>query len=114
MSDAYDAFDEWCKKYKPVGNHLVDNASFGGWLEGEEQGIMFETYGDEEVFVRQTAVADPKRVWTYVDSEDGGTCVINGMHWVNRIGYFITELPADEEFITVVVSADDPDETEPF
>ena len=38
MNDG-DAFEEWCKKYKPIGNHFDDNASFGGWLEGEEQGI---------------------------------------------------------------------------
>jgi hypothetical protein len=116
MNDG-DAFEEWCKKYKPIGNHLDENASFGGWyetaLDGDERGIMFETFGVEETFVRETAIADPNRVWTYVDSEDG-TCVINGMHWVNRIGYFITELPADDDVITVVVSSNNPDNTEPF
>lgn len=88
------SFDEWCNAFKPIGNHLGDNASFGGWLEGEEQGIMFETYGDELVHVLKTAQDAPKTVWTYVDSESG-TSIIEGLHYVNRIGYFITQIPAE-------------------
>jgi len=35
-------------------------------------------------------------VWTYVDG-DSGTYVVKGMQFVNRIGYFITRLPANHE-----------------
>jgi hypothetical protein len=46
-------------------------------------------------------------VWTYVDGDDG-TYVTNGYHLVNRIGYFITEVPYDdkggtEPFLDVLV-----------
>lgn len=75
-------FDEWVDTYKPINNHIDTNASFDG--------LMFETYGDEVEFVKS---ANPDCIWTYGDGDDGGSYVWNGWHFVNRIGYFITEVP---------------------
>lgn len=75
-------FDEWCDTYKPINNHIDTNASFDG--------AMFETYGDEVAFVK---TQDPACIWTYGDGDDGGSYVWNGWSFVNRIGYFITEVP---------------------
>jgi hypothetical protein len=50
---------------------------------------MYETYGEEGDWV---ARFDPHYVWTYLDVE-GGTVTVEGYHFVNRIGYFITEKP---------------------
>jgi hypothetical protein len=75
-------FDEWCETYKPIKNHIDTNASFDG--------EMFETYGDEVAFVKAT---DEDRIWMYGDGDDGGSYIWNGWHFVNRIGYFITEVP---------------------
>jgi hypothetical protein len=75
-------FDEWCDVYKPIQNHIDTNASFDG--------AMFETYGDEVAFVKEQ---DGSYIWTYGDGDDGGSYVWNGWHFVNRIGYFITEVP---------------------
>jgi len=75
-------FDEWFDTYKPIPNNIDTNASFDGH--------MFETYGDEVEFVKK---ADPAYIWTYGDGDDGGSYVWNGWHFVNRIGYFITEVP---------------------
>lgn len=75
-------FDEWVETYKPISNHIDTNASFDG--------LMFETYGDEVEFVKS---ANPDCIWTYGDGDDGGSYVWNGWHFVNRIGYFITEVP---------------------
>jgi hypothetical protein len=75
-------FDTWCATYKPIKNHIDTNASFDG--------EMFETYGDEVDFVKQQ---DPAYIWMYGDGDDGGSYIWNGWHFVNRIGYFITEVP---------------------
>jgi hypothetical protein len=75
-------FDEWCDTYKPITNHIDTNASFDG--------AMFETYGDEVIFVN---AQDPAYIWTYGDGDDGGSYIWNGWSFVNRIGYFITEVP---------------------
>lgn len=75
-------FDEWVDTYKPINNHIDTNASFDG--------AMFETYGDEVEFVK---AQDENRIWMYGDGDDGGSYIWNGWHFVNRIGYFITEVP---------------------
>jgi len=74
--------DEWAATYKPIKNHIDTNASFDG--------EMFETYGDEVEFVK---AQDEDRIWMYGDGDDGGSYIWNGWHFVNRIGYFITEVP---------------------
>jgi hypothetical protein len=75
-------FDEWCDVYKPIQNHIDTNASFDG--------AMFETYGDEVAFVKEQ---DGSYIWTYGDGDDGNSYIWNGWSFVNRIGYFITEVP---------------------
>ena len=74
--------DEWFNTYKPIKNPYDDNASFDGH--------MFETYGDEVDFVKST---DPACIWMYGDGDDGGSYIWSGWGFVNRIGYFITEVP---------------------
>jgi hypothetical protein len=80
---------EWEDEFKPIPNHLDNNASF---QDENGIGIMFETYGEELDFVKSR---NPLNIWTLMDCdehEDG--CVISqGFHFVNRIGYFITEKP---------------------
>lgn len=88
--------DEWDEKYKPIKNQFDDNASWGG--------IMFETYGEEYDFVIMVNEEAPDRVWTIVNDGDQ-SWVTSGWHYVNRLGYVITELPADANFI----DAFDPD-----
>ncbi len=75
-------FDEWCDTYKPIPNNYDENASFDG--------AMFETYGAEVEFVKK---ADPAHIWMYGDGDDGGTYIWSGWGFVNRLGYFITEVP---------------------
>lgn len=53
---------------------------------------MYETYGQELEHVQRF---DPHYVWTYLDVE-GGAGTYNGFHYVNRIGYFITEIPWED------------------
>lgn len=87
-------FDEWFDTYKPIPNHIDEHASFDGH--------MFETYGAEVEFVKK---ANPAHIWTYGDGDDSGSYIWNGWHFVNRLGYFITELPCPPDTtIQILVS----------
>ena len=79
--------EEWFDKFKPIPNHIDDNASF---QTEDGVGYMFETYDDELAFVKSQ---DPNRVWTYCDGDNSGTYIFQGMRIVNRIGYFVTTVP---------------------
>jgi len=53
---------------------------------------MFETYGEELEFVQKQ---DPKHIWT--ESQiDYGFVTSEGYHFVNRMGYYITEVPWED------------------
>lgn len=69
-------FDEWYDTFTP---------------HEDEEGVLrnYETYGDDWETVRNT---DCHHVWTLVDG-DGGTYIVQGRAFVNRIHYFITETP---------------------
>ena len=69
--------DEWCDFYKPIQNHIDENASWSG--------TMFETYGEEVDFVEATP---DKFVWTLVEV-DGTGIVLYGYLYVKRFGYFV-------------------------
>jgi hypothetical protein len=87
-------YEEFIETYKPITNHIDTNASFDG--------MMFETYGEEVEFVK---AQDENRIWMYGDGDDGGSYLWSGWGFVNRIGYFITEVPfPDNTTIQVRVS----------
>ena len=95
---------EWEEAYKPIYNHIDSNASF---QDESGQGIMFETYGDEVAFVKSQS---PANIWTYGSGDDGGTYIWNGWSFVNRLGYFITEVPCPEN-TTIEIMVGEPDLT---
>ena len=95
------SFDEWEATFKPINNYMDSNASF---QDDNGLGIMFETYDIELEYVKSR---DPLTVWTYMDSEDGGTVIVSGYHVVNRIGYFITSVVREpHESYVIHVSED--------
>ena len=77
--------EEWFNTYKPIKNTLVTDSSFDGH--------MFETYGDEVEFVKTQS---PDKIWMLGDGDDGGMYIWSGWGFVNRIGYFVTEVPFPE------------------
>lgn len=93
-------FDEWLETYKPIANHLDSNASF---QDESGQGIMFETYGDEVDFVKSM---NPNKIWMYGSGDGGGTYIWSGWGFVNRLGYFITEVPFPENTMIQVLVAE--------
>ena len=97
------SFDEWLTTYKPILNHLDENASF----QSDDGGIMFETYGDEVAFVKSQP---PANIWTYGDGDDGGGYIWSGWSFVNRLGYFITEVPCPDNTIIQIQVDESPEE----
>lgn len=76
---------EFVEQFKPITNTISDSyVKYGNF------NYMFETYGKEDEFVR--TFIEQNRVWTYTDIGNG-TVVSEGYHWVNRLGYYITEVP---------------------
>lgn len=68
-----------------------DMCSFGG--------CMYETFGEELDYVK----AQPnKRIWTIIDEEDE-LFFIAGYHFVNRLGYLITDEEWSDEHETYLV-----------
>ena len=80
--------DEFDARFPLVRNHLNPNASWS-YGAGDGEGCLFETYGEEFAFVKQQ---DLDCVWTLVDGDDGDMYVISGLHFVNRVGYFISQV----------------------
>lgn len=86
----YGQFEE---TYKPRKNPFVQDSSYDG--------CMFETYGVELAHVREQ---DNKNIWTIINCENEESWIIPGFHFVDRFGYFITEiswLPEDELILQV-------------
>lgn len=85
-------FDEWTEEYKPIKNPLKPEGSFNG--------TMFETYGADWA---EVISADPDCVWTYKEESGNGSFIVSGIGFVNRVGYFITEKPRNEDNDLIVV-----------
>lgn len=97
-------FEDWLEIYKPITNHIDTNASF---QNEEGEGIMFETYGEEVEFVKQQ---DPNKIWLYGSGDDGGLYIWSGWGFVNRLGYFVTEVPCPDG-LTIQIQVAEPDLT---
>jgi hypothetical protein len=58
---------------------------------GVWDGNGIETFGDDWELVNRL---DKNHVWTLVDdSEGGGQTIMEGIHYVNRLCYLVTEIP---------------------
>ena len=77
--------DEFEIRFQPIKNCFDKSAAY--------EGAWFETFGEEESFVRN---ANPKTVWTIVEGDES-TWLIAGFHFVNRLGYLITQTPWTSE-----------------
>ena len=75
-------FEEADEQFKFIPNNYDEYSSLDG--------LMFETYGDEVEFVKSQP---ENRIWMYGDGDSGNSFIWNGWGFVNRIGYFITEVP---------------------
>lgn len=95
-----DQLADWDYKYKPMKNHITKNDD-----------DKFETYGEELEFVRSILKTEPNRVWTLIEG-DQGLWITNGYHFVNRLNYFITEVPHEGADVEVPYYIFDEEEEE--
>lgn len=95
-----DPYETWLETYKPIKNDVVDG---GG--DAPFEGTMFEVYGREFARVRS---APNEHVWTLVTGDNNEDVVCAGRHFVNRMGYFITERPWETGVESFVVNEGDP------
>jgi hypothetical protein len=86
-------FEEWLDTYKPILNKHGDLRAF-------------ETYGEDLDIVTNT---NSDKVWTWVDGGDYSGYSA-GMHFVNRMCYFICEVPFVDDNLYVDIY--EPDECE--
>jgi len=78
-------YDEWVEKYKPQDNPNTTEGSYGNTL--------FD--------IDSPPPRTSNRVWTLVSGENENMWIIPGFHYVNREGYFLTEIPWESEDIEV-------------
>jgi hypothetical protein len=77
--------EEWFETYKPIKHRDGLDQGFNGTL--------IETYGRDLEWIKST----PDRyIWTWTDGGDYSV-ISNGVHYVNRMGYFICEVPYEIE-----------------
>lgn len=55
-------------------------------------------------------LAPERKVWTLVDDGEGSTVIASGLHYVNRLGYILTEHPYGEDDLITVYDEDDFDD----
>lgn len=80
------SYDIWISRWKPYTND---------WDEVR----MFETFGDDIAFIEKQ---DPNRVWTLIE-EDENMCIVSGIRFVNRLGYYVTERARNPLDLIVVI-----------
>lgn len=95
--------EEFDERYSPMPNPLNPNASWSY----DNRGCLFETFGEEFAFVRRF---DPHRVWTLIDGDDGDLYLVSGLHFVNRIGYLLTQEAVPPDTLVEVHLPSDADE----
>lgn len=86
-------FEQWVSTYKPRTNTHVNDAPHNGYV--------FEASGEELVTVTKANVT---HVWTLIEDDDA-TFIVTGMHYVNRLGYFITDKPWEHDNISVLLES---------
>ncbi len=75
--------EAWWETYQPVKNALTNAVSLEGYI-----------FGTTPAELQKVRDANPQCVWTLLKYEDGQV-ITNGSRFVNRVGYFITEVPFD-------------------
>jgi hypothetical protein len=93
--------DDFFARHQPVKNHLDANAAFDG--------TMFETFGAELDYVLGIDRANPRRIATLIDGEEG-MAIASGYHLVNRLGYFVLAEPFAEDFEVMLDDDGDDDD----
>lgn len=85
--------DEWVETYGPKPAPSGD----GGFDYGEGSTLLDWTRPADLKILEET---DENRIWTVVDGDDG-PAIVAGRHFVNRMGYIVTENPRADDDIEI-------------
>jgi hypothetical protein len=82
---------KWTELYKPIPNHFEKTAAIDGCL--------FLPTGKQWEFVRQH---DDNNIWSLIvtdleNCDDTLWEIMTGVHYVNRQGYLVTEVPYPDD-----------------
>ena len=90
-------WSEWEAKYKLVPNHFMQAK-----YPDHQPEYQFETYDEELEYINSL---DPHYVWTWVQ---GDMCdlIIAGKAYVNRLAYYVTEVPWEDGNEQILVSVE--------
>jgi len=80
------SMDNFFEIYKPIKNEVTKGSGYDG--------CMFDTHGKDLEKVKQHKQGN---IWTVINGEGIHLQIIAGFHFVNRLGYFITEKPWENE-----------------
>jgi len=83
----------WFEKFKPIENTFEH-----AFWEYNGKNYAFETLGTGMTEVLKVARTNPNLVWTLIECDDG-MYISPGYHFVNRMGYFICQVPFTDEDI---------------
>lgn len=88
------SWNEWEEQYKPINNPNNMDDSF--W------GKMFDTHGIDIEYLKKYYTSK-YNLWTLVDNNSNSIYldIVPGVHWFNRMGYFVTEVPWVSEELVV-------------
>lgn len=82
------AYNYWVRKFKPI-------------MDSDECPIQYDHCVPQEWLLIQQAQAE-NRLWTVV-AEGNTWDIVSGMAFVNRVNYFITEVPHNVNKFDIVV-----------
>lgn len=85
-------FDTWVSTYKPVLGRRGGKQTLATVYVNERKGHIGFTFMGDMRRSMQRRKANPRQVWTIVEGDsDGAWWLIPGIHFVNVIGYALTE-----------------------
>ena len=97
-----DPFVAWWEKYRPTGTPTLN----AGPMVGDDPKLLCWSNPQDWQQVKDADAKNPATVWTLVEC-DGLQYIAAGLHYVNRLGYFITELPAEPDLGDVPLDDED-------
>ena len=85
--------DNWMDKYLPIINKRND----GYGISVNEKFYLYETYGKDLEEIIETNKERPQHIWTLITDDEGDELIVEGYHYINRVGYFVTEQPCQPD-----------------
>lgn len=101
--------DKFWETYKPVINHIERKAQDPTIANDDIcsfNGCMYETYGEQDIYVRKINFLTPYRVWTILDLF-GVLIIAAGYYTADAYGYLITAEHRTQEDIRTIPDKDE-------